>query len=120
MKFAVGAFLVLATILVEVMVTIHSPVVGWIDLVVRENDSTATDESQEAVSVDFQPTAPYHASFFYLWYQQPKIAEKWSYWDDHGNNPPHSWFSYYLPDFKEDVFWLHQRYSGMSIENISS
>ena len=104
MKFVSGALLVLATILIEVMVTIHGPVVEWIAMARWENDLTATAELQREASTDFQPTAPYHASFFYLWYQQPKTNGKWSYWNDHGNNPPHSWFSYYLPDFKEGVF----------------
>jgi hypothetical protein len=53
---------------------------------------------------DFQPTAPYYASFFYLWYQQPNLDGFWSYWNDHGNRPPQSWFSHYLPDYRTNTF----------------
>lgn len=45
----------------------------------------------------FQPTAPYYATFFYLWYQNPATDSTWSYWSDQGT-PPQTWFSHYLPD----------------------
>ncbi len=65
---------------------------------------TPTDVPQGSGSnTDFQPEAPYYASFFYLWYQQPNTNGVWSYWIDHGNNPPQSWFSHYLPDYRADV-----------------
>ncbi len=43
-----------------------------------------TQENQE-----FQPSAPYYATFFYPWYPQ---------WSDRGHAPPLNWFSNYLPD----------------------
>jgi hypothetical protein len=62
---------------------------------------TPTDVPQDT---GFQPTAPYYASFFYLWYQQPNPDGTWSYWNDGGNTPPQSWFSHYLPDYRTDTF----------------
>jgi hypothetical protein len=52
---------------------------------------------------EFQPKPPYYASFFYLWYQQPNTDGTWGYWNDYGNNPPQSWFSHYLPDYRPGV-----------------
>lgn len=49
-------------------------------------------------SNQFQPTAPYHATFFYLWYKNPNTDSDWSYWTDGGKNPPKTWFSHYIPD----------------------
>jgi hypothetical protein len=40
-------------------------------------------------SPPFQPSPPYHATFFYPWYPQ---------WSDRGHQPPDNWFSNYLPD----------------------
>lgn len=37
----------------------------------------------------FQPSPPYHATFFYPWYPQ---------WTDRRHQPPANWFSNYLPD----------------------
>ncbi len=49
-------------------------------------------------TTNFQPTAPYHATFYYPWYKNPTTDGQWSYWTDHGNNPPDTWFSHFLPD----------------------
>lgn len=48
-----------------------------------------------AAAQDFQPSAPYHATFFYPWYPQ---------WTDRGHQPPDNWFSNYLPDPNPCVF----------------
>ncbi len=52
----------------------------------------------------FQPSAPYYATFFYLWSQNPNTDGLWSYWSDGGHTPPDNWFSQYLPDPKPGVF----------------
>ena len=44
---------------------------------------------------EFQPSAPYYATFFYPWYPQ---------WTDQGHKTPENWFSNYLPDPKPCVF----------------
>lgn len=46
-------------------------------------------------STEFQPNAPYYATFFYPWYP---------HWSSEGHAPPRNWFSNYLPDPKPDVF----------------
>jgi len=46
----------------------------------------------------FQPSAPYYATFYYQWYKNPGSDGSWSYWSDHGNNPPNTWFSHFIPD----------------------
>src|SRR2546425_7911786 len=46
-------------------------------------------------NAEFQPTAPYYATFFYPWYP---------HWSSEGHAPPRNWFSNYLPDPKPDVF----------------
>src|SRR3989304_316751 len=46
----------------------------------------------------FQPSAPYFATFYYQWYKKPIPDGSWSYWSDHGNNPPSTWFSHFIPD----------------------
>lgn len=46
----------------------------------------------------FQPTAPYYATFFYMWSQNPNTDAGWAYWEGSGNTPPTTWFSHYLPD----------------------
>lgn len=48
-----------------------------------------------AQSDAFQPSPPYHATFFYPWYPQ---------WTDGGHTPPRNWFSNYLPDPDPCVF----------------
>src|SRR5262245_6479977 len=52
----------------------------------------------------FQPSAPYHATFFYIWYKNPNTDDTWSYWTDGSNTPPNSWFSHYIPNPYPDVF----------------
>lgn len=52
----------------------------------------------------FQPTAPYHATFFYPWYKNPATDGSYSYWQDGGNNPPNTWFGHYLPDINTSAF----------------
>ncbi len=52
-------------------------------------------------STTFQPTAPYHATFYYMWYKNPQIDGGYSYWQDphiDAGSPPNTWFSHYLPD----------------------
>ncbi len=57
------------------------------------------------VSTNFQPTAPYYATFFYPWSTNPNTSgQNWTYWNDLGNNPPNTWFSHYLPDYLPAVF----------------
>lgn len=46
----------------------------------------------------FQPSAPYHATFFYPWSENPNTDGKWSYWNDGGHSPSQNWFSNYIPD----------------------
>jgi hypothetical protein len=46
-------------------------------------------------NTEFQPTAPYYATFFYPWYPN---------WSNEGHAAPRNWFSNYLPDPKPDVF----------------
>ena len=46
-------------------------------------------------NAEFQPTAPYYATFFYPWYP---------HWSSEGHAPPRNWFSNYLPDPKPNVF----------------
>ena len=68
-------------------------------------------------NTNFQPSPPYYASFFYLWYQQPDTDGTWSYWNDYGNNPPKSWFSHYLPDYRVGVFDpASELYSSMNYD----
>jgi hypothetical protein len=46
----------------------------------------------------FQPNAPYHATFYYPYYRNQLTDGNWSFWDNNSNNPPKTWFSHYLPD----------------------
>lgn len=46
----------------------------------------------------FQPTAPYHATFFYPWYGNMSIDKTWNHWDYQTHLPPTNWYSNYLPD----------------------
>lgn len=51
----------------------------------------------DTLSLPFQPTAPYHAAFYYAWYKAPTVSgENYSYWSD-GHSPPQNWFSNYMP-----------------------
>ena len=52
----------------------------------------------------FQPSAPYYATFFYPWSQNPNTDGIWSYWNDNGHTPPQNWFSNYLPDPNPSAF----------------
>jgi tartrate-resistant acid phosphatase type 5 len=54
--------------------------------------------------LSFQPSAPYHATFFYPWYKNPNTDGSWSYWSDSGNNVPFTWFSHYIPNPYPQVF----------------
>ena len=51
-----------------------------------------------APSVNFQPSSPYYATFYYQWYKNSSTDGSWSYWSDHGNKPPSTWFSHFIPD----------------------
>lgn len=57
-----------------------------------------------STNTGFQPQAPYYATFFYMWYQNPTTDGHWSYWTDHGGNPPSTWFSHYVPDVNPTAF----------------
>jgi len=74
----------------------------WYQVFTQGASSPAPSPSSSIGS--FQPTAPYYATFYYQWYKTPATDGGWSYWTDHGNNPPNTWFSKYLPDPKPDVF----------------
>lgn len=52
----------------------------------------------------FQPSAPYFATFFYMWSQNPNTDAGWAYWEGSGNTPPNTWFSHYLPDPNTSAF----------------
>jgi hypothetical protein len=77
-------------------------------LVTKEtNDATASNNSYiefHGASVGYQPQPPYYATFFYPWSQNPNTDGGWSYWDDHSNAPPTTWFSHYLPDPNPSAF----------------
>jgi hypothetical protein len=52
--------------------------------------------------LSYQPSAPYYATFYYPWYQNPSTDGLWSDWNDPGANnvrhqPSQNWFSNYLP-----------------------
>lgn len=65
----------------------------------------------------FQPSAPYHSTFFYLWYKNAATDGNWSYWTDQGKTPPKTWFSHYLPDPRPGVFDpANELYSANSYE----
>jgi Bacterial Ig domain/Calcineurin-like phosphoesterase len=55
-------------------------------------------------NTSFQPTAPYHATFYYPWYKNAATDGGYSYWQDAGNTPPNSWFAHYLPDIDPTKF----------------
>lgn len=61
-------------------------------------------ESSPTNNPAFQPSSPYYATFYYMWYKAPSPDGGWSYWSDHGGSPPNSWFSHYLPDPKPGIF----------------
>jgi acid phosphatase type 7 len=52
---------------------------------------------------NFQPAAPYYATFFYPWYENPNTDGRWSQWSDF-HTPPQNWFSEYLPDPNPSAF----------------
>ena len=54
--------------------------------------------SSQPPASNFQPTAPFYATFYYPWYGAPAADGGWSYWTGQGNKPPNTWFSHYLPD----------------------
>lgn len=56
------------------------------------------DPSPVLAQSSFQPSAPYYATFFYLWSENPNTDAAWSYWSDRAHTPPQNWFSNYLPD----------------------
>ncbi len=57
-------------------------------------------------TTNFQPSAPYYATFFYPWFQNSATNGTWSEsaWGDNGHSPPQNWFSNYLPDPNPSVF----------------
>jgi Glycosyl hydrolase family 99 len=55
-------------------------------------------------TADFQPSAPYYATFFYPWYRNIASDGAYSYWQDQGNTPPTTWFGHYLPDIDPSRF----------------
>lgn len=69
--------------------------------------ATPTPSSTTSSSTNFQPTAPYYATFFYPWYGT--AADRYNQWDDSDasggeHNPPQNWFSNYLPDPNPNAF----------------
>ncbi len=54
--------------------------------------------------LDFQPTAPYHAAFFYPWNKNPSTDGQWAHWEGNGHSPPANWDANYLPDPNPSVF----------------
>lgn len=84
----------------------HCLITGILSLLVFQF-APYSETVMTSASVDenvFQPQAPYYATFFYLWYQNPNTNDRWSYWNDHDNEPPRTWFSHYLPDPYPEVF----------------
>ena len=74
--------------------------------------------SRTTQSLAFQPSAPYYATFFYMWYKNPNTDNGWSYWTDIGSSPPSTWFSHYLPDPDPAVFNpTSELYSSNNYEN---
>jgi hypothetical protein len=65
---------------------------------------TTSESGSSESTTSFQPTAPYYATFFYLWYKNPNTDSSWSYWTDSGNNAPTKWFAHYLPDPLPNIF----------------
>ncbi len=55
-------------------------------------------------TTEFQPSAPYYATFLYPWYRNVATDGRYSYWQDGGNHPPNTWFSHYLPDLGAATF----------------
>ncbi len=53
---------------------------------------------------EFQPSAPYYATFYYPWYKTQTVDGSWSYWQDNGHSPPNNWFANYLPDYDPAQF----------------
>ena len=53
---------------------------------------------------DFQPSAPYYATFLYPWYKNAATDGSYSYWQDEENTPPVTWFGHYLPDLDPSKF----------------
>jgi len=77
----------------------------WILAVFPLISEAASRTGVTAGGASFQPSAPYYAAFFYIWYKNPNTGgENWSYWNDLGNSPPATWFSHYLPDPNPDAF----------------
>jgi len=77
----------------------------WILAVFPLISEAASRTGVTAGGAAFQPSAPYYAAFFYIWYKNPNTGgENWSYWNDLGNSPPATWFSHYLPDPNPDAF----------------
>jgi hypothetical protein len=66
---------------------------------------TTSNRSMAATATtNFQPTAPYYATFLYPWYRNVRTDGAYSYWHDHSNNPPKTWFGHYLPDPRPSCF----------------
>jgi hypothetical protein len=99
-------------------------------LTVTTPTPTATTTPIPSINKNFQPTAPYHATFYYPWSENPNTAntdgiKKWSYWDDSPNGattkhtPPQNWFSNYLPDPNPEKFDpTNELYSSFNDQNI--
>jgi hypothetical protein len=72
------------------------------------NDSSASNNGYvlfgQTIGGNFQPSAPYYATFFYPWSENPNTDGHWGYWNDQGQNPPTTWFSHYIPDPQPGVF----------------
>jgi hypothetical protein len=57
----------------------------------------------------WMPTAPFYATFYYPWYQNPAVDGTWGHWQGeetpgYFHHAPSNWNSHYLPDTKPGTF----------------
>jgi hypothetical protein len=55
-------------------------------------------------SANFQPTAPYYATFYYPWFQNYNTDKTYGIWSSNSHSAPTNWFSNYLPDVDTTKF----------------
>ncbi len=70
-------------------------------------NTTVPSATLSPTNTSFQPMAPYYATFYYMWYKNPKTDGAYSYWSDphvDAGSPPNTWFSHYLPDSNTAAF----------------
>lgn len=99
-----------ASIEPENSTSLVSPVTSGVDAsasggkYIQFGDVATTPTPPPPTPSTFQPTAPYHATFFYPWYKNKTTDGAYSYWQDGGNTPPTKWFAHYLPDINPTAF----------------